>query len=322
MEESSPIDVEDSAREQPTSSFQFRPAASSAATYEGGDGYLLAQNTAGYPSVSEYGSGQYSQSSRMSGLHSQESSLSGTTVAPLRIPTLDAGAGAHPYSYVPPHSHTSSQSPLTAPNQGNQSLWDSSRPSRQEQVRSSSWTLPALDINLARQRSGTMSTASARSEAFSPNVPSRQWSNSASSATSSSSGSTPFPTLASPFYPTQSPSQRSVDLAHSPTSHPGGSSEYFASSPTFQRSVPSATRHGAGQDQGNYSSSPTVSSHHSSSSYSSQWPYPRPGSTTQQRLPALQPVSSYSLQPPSASSGSPPSAHSTYWERSRYEGRQ
>ncbi|KAF7798197.1 hypothetical protein EIP86_009414 [Pleurotus ostreatoroseus] len=321
VDETSPIEMDDGSCDHTGSSFQFRAGGGSSSAYPGGDGYMLAQNNSGYPP--EFGSGQqYTQSSRLSGLPGQDASLSATTIAPLRIPTLaDTGSGASPYSYAPP------QSALSASGQGAQSLWDSSRSNRPDQVRTpgSTWPqLPAIDVNLARQRSSTMSTSSARSEAFSPNIPSRQWSNSAGSATSSSSGSTPFPTLTSPFYPAQSPSQRSADLAHSPTSHPTNSSEYFSSA--FQRPASSAVRQGGAQEQNNYGSSPTVNQH-ATSPYNSQWPYPRPGSAAQHRvLPALQPVSSYQMQPPSSSSGSPPSAHSNNvsyrWDRGRYDTRQ
>ncbi|PSS35581.1 hypothetical protein PHLCEN_2v1458 [Hermanssonia centrifuga] len=335
VDDTSPIEVDDPVRDA-TPSYSYRaPAAGSSSNYENGEPFLASQNPSNATFMLDYTPGHYNQHSRLSTISSQETTLSGQSVAPLRIPVLpETGTNAQNYSYTPTHSHPSSHASLSATNQGSQSLWDSSRPSRTDQ-RSSWSTLPALDTSVMRQRSGTTtSNASGRSETYSPHVPNRAWSSSTSSATSSSSGgasatqynNAPFPTLASPFYPAQSPTQPS------PPSHASNSPDYFASSPTYQRSIPSAARH----EHNHYTSSPTLPQPSSSAYYgnnqmTTQWPsqYTRPGSSAQQRtLPSIQPVPSYSLQPPSTGSASPQSsasaAHSSHmvWDRSRYDARQ
>ena len=312
-------------RDSTTPSYGYRGPAG--AGYEGADSLLSAQQATGYAYMSDFGStGQYGQPPRIPTLPSSENPMSTTGIPPLRIPSLaETAASAQGHSYSA--SYTSPQSA----SHNNQSFWDPTRAARADQNRppTSQWpVLPALDTSVTRQRSGTINTLSSRSDAFPSHVPSRPWSSSASSATSSSSGASgthynnpPFPTLASPYYPAQSPTQRNIDAASSPTAHPGGSPEYFTSTSYHRSSV----RHG-GADQGGFSGSPTLPTPTSpayltNATSSSQWSsqYGRAGVDRVQ--PNLQPISTYPL-PPSASSASPPPSSSgtqasqmEYWNR-------
>lgn len=277
--------------------------------------------------------GQFGQPPRIPALPSQEGPMSGGPVPPLRIPSLaESATNAQGYSYSASHHPHSSPQSSTHGSQSSHPYWDANRPNRSEQNRppAPSWpVLPALDTNVTRQRSGTINTLSSRSDAFPSHVPNRPWSSSASSATSSSSGgappthysNAPFPTLASPYYPAQSPSQRSVDASvSSPTAQSGGSPEYFSSS--YHRS---SVRHSGGAEQGGFAGSPTLPhpaspAYLSNASSSSQWSpqYGRSGAERPQSN--LQPISTYPL--PSASSASPPpsssgtqSSQMEYWNR-------
>ncbi|KAI0344339.1 hypothetical protein BDW22DRAFT_1344392 [Trametopsis cervina] len=330
IEETSPTE-EDPMRDQTTPSYGFRPpVGAGGGGYESTDTMVSSQPPSSYSYVQDFNpAGQFAQHQRMQNLPPPENAMSGGGVPPLRIPSLaETAASAQGHSYSASYQqHTSPQSA----SQSNPSFWDASRAARTEQNRppGSQWpALPALDTNVARQRSGTINTLSSRSDAFPSHVPSRPWSSSASSATSSSSGGAsgshfsnpPFPTLASPYYPAQSPSQRSIDASSSPTAHPGGSPEYF---PSYHRS---SVRHGAGPEHGGFASSPTLPhpnspAYLSNASASSQWSsqYGRAGADRAQ--PNLQPISTYPL-PASASSASPPPSSSgtqtsqmEYWNR-------
>lgn len=316
-------------RDSTTPSYGFRGSVGTGTGYDGPDSLLSAQQT-NYSYMSDFGStGQYGQPPRLPTLPSSDNPMSAGGIPPLRIPSLaETAASAQGHSYSASYQqHTSPQSA----SHNNQSFWDPSRGGRTDQNRppTSQWpVLPALDTSVTRQRSGTINTLSSRSDAFPSHVPSRPWSSSASSATSSSSGASgthfnnpPFPTLASPYYPAQSPTQRNIDAATSPTAHPGGSPEYFPSSSYHRSSV----RHGAA-DQGGFPGSPTLPTptspaYMTNPTSSSQWSsqYGRAG--TDRGQPNLQPISTYPL-PPSASSASPPPSSSgtqasqmEYWNR-------
>lgn len=336
---SSPIEPEDSTRDS-GGPYLYRPASQ---LYENGE-FLPSQTAPSYPYQVEYpSSSQYTQPPRIPTLPSQDTSLSSNTLTPLRIPSLaETVANAQGAPYNSSHSnHSASQTTITSPTQSNQAssqpYWETRQGSRNESSRtSSSWTaLPALDMSIPRQRSSTnstiASTMSSRSEQFSPHVPQRPWSSSASSATSSSSGgaggasggnfnNSPFPTLTSPFYPQQSPTQRAAEAASSPTSTSGGSPEYFAGS--AYRTVPSTARPGAEQAHHPYASSPTMS-HTNAQGYGSQWSsaYGRSSGEPPRSLPSRPPVSGYSM---AAGSSSPPSSGAgtqAYWERNRFDAR-
>jgi hypothetical protein len=268
-----------------------------------------------YTYVPDYTNSQYHQPPRPP-IHPQDPPMPPTTLTPLRIPSLAetvANAQGLPYSSSRP-SHSSSQTTITSPVQNTHSpqYWDSRHTGRSDDSRSS-WPGPPADVNISPQRSTAVTQMPSRSDAFSPHVPHRPWSSSASSATSSSSGASaghyhtsPFPTLTSPFYPSQSPSSNRTTEAVSPSSssHPGSSPEYFSRSP--------------------YSGTNSVAQHGTS-----HWPqYSRPGEEAQQRqLPALHPVSTFSLSspqnasPPPSSSAGAQASQMAYWERTRYEGR-
>lgn len=214
------------------------------------------------------------------------------------------------------------------------SLWDPNVGlGRAEQGRSaSSWpVLPALDTSVTRQRTSDMSSLSSRSDAFSPPAPHRPWSSSTSSSSSGgASGShypnSPFPTLASPFYPATSPSQRSAEIASSPA-HQGGSQDYFPSPPSHHdRPIPSGR-----QDQGGFSNTgilpqPTASAYLTNPANSHWQSRGGPTSPNQQRpthsmqsIPSLQYQHAANASSPSPGSG-PASSQFSYWDR-KYESR-
>ncbi|KAI0089784.1 hypothetical protein BDY19DRAFT_992748 [Irpex rosettiformis] len=324
--ETSPTE-EEVMRDSATPSYGFR---SPTGGYGGTDSLLSSQQTAGYAYMSDFSSaGHFGQSTRIPTLPSSENPMSTSGIPPLRIPSLaETAASAQGHSYSASYQqHTSPQSA----SHNNQSFWDPSRAGRTDQNRppASQWpVLPALDTSVTRQRSGTINTLSSRSDAFPSHVPSRPWSSSASSATSSSSGASgthysnpPFPTLASSYYPAQSPTQRTIDAASSPTAHPGGSPEYFSSTSYHRSSV----RHG-GADQGGFAGSPTLPTPTSPAyltnpSTPSQWSaqYGRTGPDRGQ--PNLHPISTYPLPPAASSASPPPSSSGTqasqmeYWNR-------
>ncbi|KAI0697457.1 hypothetical protein BC835DRAFT_1413690 [Cytidiella melzeri] len=350
IEETSPTE-EEVLRDSATPSYGFRGPVSAGSGYEGSETLLSAQQSSNYAYMSDYNAtGQFSQQPpRIPTLHSPETTMSTSGIPPLRIPSLaETAASAQGHSYSA--SYAQHPSPQSA-SHTNQSFWDANRSGRtaeQSRQPTSQWhVLPALDTSVTRQRpSNINNTLSSRSEAFPSHVPSRPWSSSASSATSSSSGASgthysnapPFPTLASPYYPAQSPSQRHSDAATSPTTHPGGSPEYFSSTSYHHRS---SVRHGGaesgGGGGGGFAGSPTLphptppaylsnaanNHHNNNNNTTSQWSpqYARAG-TDRSQQPNLQPLSTYQL-PASASSASPPPPSSSgtqpsqmeYWNR-------
>ncbi|CAL1697173.1 unnamed protein product [Somion occarium] len=266
-----------------------------------------------------------------------DSTIPVSPLSSVRMPSLnEASATTHGYSYSSYQQHSSSPVSPTQ-SQAVQDTWDSGRVGGRPNQERASWSsLPALDTSITRQRSNEMGALSARSDAFSPQVPNRPWSSSASSTASSSSGgaagshhlSSPFPTLASSFHPAFSPSQRSADMLPSPTSLSGGGPEFLSPSMSHSRGMSSTGRH-VGQEHSIFSHSQTLPPPTPSTSWahSGQWAsqYPRPDSHYDQRQPP--PISTYPL-PHSASSASPPSSASgpqsshymPQWDR-KYEGR-
>lgn len=322
VDDPSPVDGEDQSRDPHSAPYLYRPSSGTSGIYEGGDSFMSSQATPSYPYVADIPPAQYGHTPRLS---HPDQPLSQNSLTPLRIPSLaetvaSAQGQGLPYST----SRGSSQATITSPIHTAHSphaYWDARHASRPDEGRSN-W--PAIDMSTSPQRS----IPSSRADAFSPHVPARPWSSSASSATSSSSGGAPgshyatsqFPTLTSPFFPSQSPTQRSAEaVSPSPSSHPGSSPEYFSRAPYTgaTSTVPSVPQGGG-------------SGYHLHHSTSSQWApqYPRAGNEAQQRsLPALQPISTYSLpstnsaSPPPSSAGTHSSHMSPYWDRSRYEGR-
>ncbi|KAJ3479214.1 hypothetical protein NLI96_g9217 [Meripilus lineatus] len=282
----------------------------SPATFEGPEGFLPLQ-TSPYSFTPDYPT-SFPPGGRPNPLSgSLESSVTPSNIPPLRIPSLVDTSHSQNY-----------------PISSSQHLGLS----RTEQGRStSSWpVLPALDTSVSRQRTSELSSLSSRSDAFSPPAPHRPWSSSTSSSSSGgASGShyptSPFPTLASPFYPATSPSQRSADVASSPA-HQNASQDYFPSPPSHHdRPIPHASGR---QDQGGFSNTgilphPTASAYLTGSHFQSRGAHTSPG---QQRHPSsIQSIPSHALQyspgasPPSSGTG-PPNSQFSYWER-KYEGR-
>ncbi|EKM60254.1 uncharacterized protein PHACADRAFT_23667 [Phanerochaete carnosa HHB-10118-sp] len=323
VDDPSPVDAEDQSRDPHSAPYLYRPSSGTTGMYESGDSFLSSQATPSYPYVADIPPAQYGQTPRLS---HPDQSLPQNSLTPLRIPSLAetvASAQGQGLSYSASRG-SSSQATITSPvhaSHSPQAYWDPRHAGRPDEGRSN-W--PSLDMSVSPQQ---RTVPPNRSDAFSSQVPQRPWSSSASSATSSSSGgasgshyaNSQFPTLTSPFFPSQSPIQRSAEaVSPSPSSHPSSSPEYFsrASYPGATSTVPSVPQPGGSGYQ----------LHHGTSS---QWgpQYPRAGNEAQQRsLPALQPISTYPL--PSTSSASPPpssagahSSHIPYWDRSRYDGR-
>lgn len=261
------------------------------------------------------------------------------SVAPLRMPPMTDPAGFH---LPPSHSSHSQSSPYPSSHSSHNihSMWEqgrsASRPDQSRQTSSWSNQLPALDTTVGRPRSNELASISSRSEAFSPQAPHRPWSSSASSTASSSSGGasgshyagSSFPTLTSPFYPAQSPTQRHADVLSSPTSQSSTSTDYFPAG-SSQRRMSSGQHSGQQMHSGLTHSSSASSAYMSSSCGTSQWPsqYSRSSGDQQRSMPPIQPISTYPLQASSASSTSPSSSSSGapqsgmgYWDR-RYDGR-
>lgn len=321
------MDVDDPSREHGAAPYLYRP--SSGFVHDNGEAFNMSSHAnSGYNYIPDFPNSQYGPPQRLPALPHHDEQISQNQLTPLRIPSLAetvSNAQGMPYS-ASRHGHSASQGSMTSPVQpahSPQAYWDahSRQPGRSDPSRSttSSWpVLPALDMSMSTQRSAPSSQMSSRTEAFSPQVPPhRPWSSSASSATSSSSGgasgshyaNSQFPTLTSPFYPAQSPSQRTAEaVSPSPSSHPSSSPEYFSrSSYAPAGGVPPPT-----------GSAYTLHN-------ASQWPQQYPRAGHEERGPALQPISTYSLSassvsPPPTSSGAQPS-QMAYWERTRYEGR-
>lgn len=263
--------------------------------------------------------------------------LSTSSVPPHRMPPMVDPSGNSGYHISPSHQ-THSQSPTFSSSQSShnaQNMWDTGRSvGRPDQARpASSWSiLPALDTTVGRPRSNEMTSISSRSEVFSPQAPHRPWSSSTSSTASSSSGGasgshyagSSFPTLTSPFYPAQSPTQRHADVVSSPSTQ-SSTQDYFPQSAQHARRMSSGPHSGAQMHSGLTQSS-TSSSAYMTASSSSQWTqYPRGSSDSQRSMPPPIPfplqTSSASSASPSSSSASAQSAHMGYWDRPRYDGR-
>ena len=313
--------MDEPGRDSSSAPYLYRPPSGPGAMYDHSD-FLPSHAPSSYNYVPDFPSNQYG--TRLPAVPHHDDSVSHNSLTPLRIPSLAetvANAQGLPYSA----SRHGSQATLTGSGASAHSppaYWDP-RHARTDASRSgaSTWpVLPALDTVSIPHRS-------AQSGQISPQLPHRPWSSSASSATSSSSGGgasgshyagSPFPTLTSPFYPAQSPpSQRTAEaVSPSASSHPSNSPEYFSRS-SYTTAPPNPPPPGSGYL-------------HSASHWSTQ--YPRSGNEAQQQqqqqrsLPALQPITTYSLSstnsssPPPSSSGTQ-SSQMAYWERSRYEGR-
>ncbi|PIL30008.1 transcription factor [Ganoderma sinense ZZ0214-1] len=238
-----------------------------------------------YPYSSDFHPPHPGQPSRLPHL-ADSHSLPAGNIGPVRATSMnDVGTltqGYQSQSLYQTSSHSSSLYPTHGSAHPSHGLWDNSRgPPRTDPARSSNWpVLPALDINLARQRSSMSTMTSALSSstngktdtAYSPSLPTRPWSSATSStASSSSSASTSqpygpsgpgtanaFPTLNSAFYPNESPATKAMDLGGSPpaaaATTPAGSHDYFSSPalPGPGSVAASGRRPSAGADQGGY----------------------------------------------------------------------
>ena len=209
-----------------------------------------------YPYASEFHPSHPGQSSRLPHLPDSHSLPTGN-IGPIRPASMsDVGTLAQGYQSQSLYHNPSQSSSLYASHGSahpGHSLWESNRaPPRSDPSRSNWPVLPALDINLARQRSSMSSIPSAlsnstngKADAYSPSLPTRPWSSATSStASSSSSASTSqhygagptatnqFPTLNSAFFPNESPTNKAMDLASpaASTSTPSSSHDYFSSS--------------------------------------------------------------------------------------------
>ena len=276
-------------------------------------------------------------------------SLPAGSIGPVRPnPMSDVGTltqGYQSQSLYQTSSHSSSLYPSHGNAHSSHGLWDTNRgPPRSDPARSSNWPiLPALDINLARQRSSMSSMTSALSSstngktdtAYSPSLPTRPWSSATSStASSSSSASTSqaygpsgpgtanaFPTLNSAFYPNESPATKAMDLGGSPpaaaATTPGGSHDYFSSPalPGPGSVAASGRRPSAGADQGGYGQYGSSAPNAVAGGWGSQAqsPYGRSGAGSQRAGVSglhshAHPLSSYSLQASPGEGGSARSA--------------
>lgn len=308
-------------------------SSSSSGGYEH-DSVLAQQATSSYPYPPSYHAHLSHQPSRTQGLPGPiDTSLPAPPLTAVRMPGMnDPTTSPHGYAYNPYQPHASS--PVSpSQSQSVQGAWDSSRVSgRPDQGRSSWSSLPALDTSMSPHRSNAeLNAMSARSDVFSPQVPHRPWSSSASSTASSSSGgasgthphlNSPFPTLASSFQPAFSSDQRNADVLPSPTSLSGGASDFLSAT---SRGMPSTGRHGT-QEHASFSQSqilppPTPSTHPTTNQWNPQ--YSRSGTNYDQRQPP--PISSYPLSHSATNASPPPSASgpASYvhqWDR-KYEGR-
>ncbi|EMD41279.1 hypothetical protein CERSUDRAFT_109878 [Gelatoporia subvermispora B] len=349
LEELSPVEGEDAAIQPSPHDHQYPRShlLGASLSYEGADSLTTshAPSVYDYP-VPELPSGPFGHHPA-SRIHHTESSLSAANVHQSRMSSFgipgSIPAGYHPHSVHHGQPSTSSSYASDA-HANNHNPWDSARaPSRADQSRN--WPpLPAIDVNAARYRQANTSAVShSRGDSYSPQLHQRSW-----SATSStpSSGSTPstthypnanaaFPTLTSAFFPSSSPTERSVDMAPSPTSNSTHSPEYFRPPSQMSRRMSSADRSGSSvHEHVNFQGSPTISQQGaafvSAPQSAGQWPtqYGARGPQTFQRMPpALHPISTYPNQPSSATSTSPSSSssgpHSAtqmgYWERNRFD---
>ncbi|KAI8969688.1 hypothetical protein BD414DRAFT_428117 [Trametes punicea] len=321
---------------------------------------------------------------------SPESALPGTTVRPSPLHDMSGSGMSHGYSsqsMYQTHGHSSSMYAASGQH-ATSGLWDPTRAgvgvggagagARSDHPRSNWPILPALDISLARQRSypsasgpgpshlggaptvGAGAGANGKSEAYSPQLPTRPWSSATSSTASSSSsastsqhyggagpggpgtaGNNAFPTLSSAFFPpgespgTSPASAASAGHAHAhaqPSSH-----DYY--SPSGVGSLQPGPRRGsmnqehasAGGYAGQYAPShhPHQQHQHQHQHHPNAWsqPYSRAGGagTT---AGSLHQISPYTLQASpgegNSRSVSGSSAHSAaplgFWD-DRYGGR-
>ena len=330
-EETSPVEGEYSLEQAGGYYQRSHNSSSSSGGYEH-DSVVAQQTTSTYPYPPGY-PGHLSHPSRAQGLPGGiDTSLSVPSIGGIRMHGMnDPTTSHHGYSYNPYQPHASS--PVSpSQSQSVQGAWDSSRVSgRPDQGRNSWSTLPALDTSMSRQRSNAeMSAMSARSDVFSPQVPNRPWSSSASSTASSSSGgasgprhlTSPFPTLASSFQPAFSPDQRGAEILPSPTSLSGGASDFLSAT---SRGMPSTGRHGT-QEHVAFSQSQTLpppnpTAYPTNTQWNSQ--YSRSGTDFDPRQPP--PISTSPLShstnntsPPPAASGTTP--YINQWDR-KYDGR-
>lgn len=322
------------ATNHPPPGYPYPRSQNSSASSDGQDAYLPPHPASGYPYVSDFSAGSM--------LQTNMNTLPAPSVAPLRMPPMVDAAGGSSGYHLPPSQQSHSQSPSYSSSPSSQnvhSMWDSGRSiGRADSARpASSWSLlPSLDTAVARPRSNDLNTMSSRSEAFSPQAPHRPWSSSASSTASSSSGGatgshytgSSFPTLTSPFYPAQSPTQRHAD-ASSPSGPSNASQDYFPPGGQHARRLSSGQHGGPQMHSGITHPSANSSGYMTPSSGGSQWSsqYPRSSGDQQRPMPPIQPISTYPLQnssagatSPSASSSGAQSAHMAYWDR-RYDGR-
>ncbi|TBU25661.1 hypothetical protein BD309DRAFT_981811 [Dichomitus squalens] len=352
LEDGSPIDADDSLMIPSPQEAQYtRPHTlnPSPPMYHSHD--TVAPSTAPsctYPYSSEFHTSHLGQSSRL-----PPHSLPTGHIGPNRPASMsDVGALAQGYQSQSLYQNSAQSSSLYA-SQGSahpdHSLWQPSRaPPRSDPTRSNWPVLPALDINLARQRSSISSIPSAlsnstngKAEAYSPSLPTRPWSSATSSTTASSSsgastshhyGATTnqFPTLNSAFFPNESPTSKAMDLASpaASASTPASSHEYFSSS-----AVPGGVSGSGRRQSGAANTGVDQSGYGQYGSSTPQtiggWGPQQYGRSTvgSQRVSGLHShsISPYSLQASPAESGSARSATNThsaahlgYWDDSTF----
>ncbi|KAI0641242.1 hypothetical protein C8Q79DRAFT_920052 [Trametes meyenii] len=221
-----------------------------------------------YPYSSDFHASHSVQSSRLSHL-SPESALPGSTVGAVRpSPLHDVGSitqGYHSHSLYQNPGHPSSM--YSAHGQHSATgLWDPNRGGPRSDHSRSNWpVLPALDINLARQRSFPSTNGglpNGKSDPYSPQLPNRPWSSATSSTASSGSsgastsqhyGSSAFPTLSSAFFPNESPTAKGLDAGPSPASAhaPPSAHDYYSTPAGLSQGAGAGGRRGStgpGQD--------------------------------------------------------------------------
>ncbi|KAI0668769.1 hypothetical protein C8Q78DRAFT_979116 [Trametes maxima] len=290
-----------------------------------------------YPYSSDFHPSHSVQSSRLSHL-SPEPALPGSTVGAVRpSPLHDVGGMTQGYQ-----SHSLYQNPGHPSSMYNAhgqhsaaGLWDPNRGggARPDHSRSNWPVLPALDINLARQRSFPSTNGAGlpngKSDPYSPQLPNRPWSSATSStASSGSSGastsqhyaSSAFPTLSSAFFPNDSPTAKGLDAgspasasasAHAPPPPPPPPSAHdYYSTPVSQGGAARRGSTGPGHDHpgaggyappgsaAQYGAGPPPGAQQNAAHAWSQH-FSRAGGGGQ-RMPGLHPISTYALQ------GSPP----------------
>ncbi len=259
----SPQDVQYTRQHHP-----LNPSPPAPGAYHGhghGHGHDASAAACTYPYSSDFHSAQHHlASARLP--HLDHALGSAGNIGPIRTSSLDTlSQGYHHHQPPPPslYQNTAHQpSSLYAAHQhahggggGAHSpagLWDASRPGTRTDGAAprSNWpVLPALDINLARQRAVPSGLAHGhghgKADAYSPQqLPARPWSSATSSSGSSAGAGTPhhhyasgsstgtgtnaFPTLTSAFFPNESPATKAMDLGSPGSGAGGGAHEYFA----------------------------------------------------------------------------------------------